>query len=187
VLLLDEPFGALDAQVRKDLRRWLREIHDRTGQTTIFVTHDQDEALELSDRVAVLDRGRLEQVGTPDEVQEHPASATVMKFLGDSVEVEAIAEGGRVLVRGRETPVIASAGTIGPVKLYVRPWQLQLAEPESAHLSGTVRSSYRTQGRQRIEVADAEGRVLAVEDSDGVRYAAGHPVGLRINGGHVFG
>jgi len=110
VLLLDEPFGALDAQVRKDLRRWLREIHDRTGQTTIFVTHDQDEALELSDRVAVLDRGRLEQVGTPDEVQENPASATVMKFLGDSVEVEAIAEGGRVLVRGRETPVAAPAG-----------------------------------------------------------------------------
>ncbi|MEE7503702.1 sulfate ABC transporter ATP-binding protein [Methylobacterium mesophilicum] len=187
VLLLDEPFGALDAQVRKDLRRWLREIHDRTGQTTIFVTHDQDEALELSDRVAVLDRGRLEQVGTPDEVQENPASATVMKFLGDSVEVEAIAEGGRVLVRGRETPVVAPVGTIGPVKLYVRPWQLQLAEPEASHLSGTVRSSYRTQGRQRIEVADAEGRVLAVEDSDGVRYAAGHPVGLRINGGHVFG
>jgi sulfate transport system ATP-binding protein len=187
VLLLDEPFGALDAQVRKDLRRWLREIHDRTGQTTIFVTHDQDEALELSDRVAVLDRGRLEQVGTPDEVQEHPASATVMKFLGDHVEVEAIAEGGRVLVRGRATPVAAPAGIIGPVKLYVRPWQLQLAEPEAAHLSGTVRSSYRSQGRQRIEVADDQGRVLAVEDFDGVRYPAGHPVGLRINGGHVFG
>jgi sulfate transport system ATP-binding protein len=187
VLLLDEPFGALDAQVRKDLRRWLREIHDRTGQTTIFVTHDQDEALELSDRVAVLDRGRLEQVGTPDEVQEHPASATVMKFLGDHVEVEALAEGGRVLVRGRETPVAAPAGIIGPVKLYVRPWQLQLAEPEAAHLSGTVRSSYRTQGRQRIEVVDTEGRVLAVEDFDGVRHPAGHPVGLRINGGHVFG
>ncbi|EIZ84530.1 ABC transporter-like protein [Methylobacterium sp. GXF4] len=187
VLLLDEPFGALDAQVRKDLRRWLREIHDRTGQTTIFVTHDQDEALELSDRVAVLDRGRLEQVGTPDEVQEHPASAIVMKFLGDHVEVEALAEGGRVLVRGRETPVAAPAGIIGPVKLYVRPWQLQLAEPEAAHLSGTVRSSYRSQGRQRIEVADDQGRVLAVEDFDGVRYPAGHPVGLRINGGHVFG
>jgi sulfate transport system ATP-binding protein len=91
------------------------------------------------------------------------------------------------LVRGRETPVVAPAGIIGPVKLYVRPWQLQLAEPESAHLSGTVRSSYRSQGRQRIEVADAEGRVLAVEDFDGIRYPAGHPVGLRINGGHVFG
>jgi sulfate/thiosulfate transport system ATP-binding protein len=73
VLLLDEPFGALDAKVRKELRRWLREFHDRTGHTTVFVTHDQDEALELSDRVAVLEKGRLEQVGTPDEVYDRPA------------------------------------------------------------------------------------------------------------------
>ncbi|TXM91764.1 sulfate/molybdate ABC transporter ATP-binding protein [Methylobacterium sp. WL30] len=187
VLLLDEPFGALDAQVRKDLRRWLREIHDRTGQTTIFVTHDQDEALELSDRVAVLDKGRLEQVGTPDEVQENPASATVLRFLGDAIEVEAIAEGGRVRVDGKPTPVAAPAGLIGPVKLFVRPWQLQLVEPATAHLTGTVRSSYRSQGRQRIEVGRPDGGLLIVEDSDGERYAAGREVGLRINGGYVFG
>jgi len=67
VLLLDEPFGALDAQVRKDLRKWLREIHDRTGHTTVFVTHDQDEAMELADRVVVMSQGAIEQVGTPDE------------------------------------------------------------------------------------------------------------------------
>ncbi|WP_425452613.1 sulfate/molybdate ABC transporter ATP-binding protein [Methylobacterium radiodurans] len=187
VLLLDEPFGALDAQVRKDLRRWLREIHDRTGQTTIFVTHDQDEALELSDRVAVLDRGRLEQVGTPDEVQDNPASATVLKFLGDAVEVEAIAEGGQVRVDGRPVPgVVAPAGLIGPVKLYVRPWQFQLTDPAGAHLHGTVRASHRSQGRQRIEVERGPGRPLLVEDFDGERYAAGHPVGLRIVGGYVF-
>nr|WP_306423963.1 sulfate/molybdate ABC transporter ATP-binding protein [Methylobacterium gregans] len=187
VLLLDEPFGALDAQVRKDLRRWLREIHDRTGQTTIFVTHDQDEALELSDRVAVLDKGRLEQVGTPDEVQDNPASATVLKFLGDAVEVEAIAEGGQVRVDGRPVPgVVAPAGLIGPVKLHVRPWQFQLTDPSAAHLRGTVRSSHRSQGRQRIEVEHGPGRPLLVEDFDGERYAAGHPVGLRIVGGYVF-
>ncbi|GJE61924.1 Sulfate/thiosulfate import ATP-binding protein CysA [Methylobacterium trifolii] len=190
VLLLDEPFGALDAQVRKDLRRWLREIHDRTGQTTIFVTHDQDEALELSDRVAVLNKGRLEQVGTPDEVQEQPASPTVLKFLGDSVEVEALVEGtggqARVLVNGRPTPVAAPANTIGPVKLYVRPWQLQFAEAHDQHLAGTVRSSYRSQGRQRIEVEHLDGKVLVVEDFDGERYEAGRAVGLRINGGYVF-
>ncbi len=81
----------------------------------------------------------------------------------------------------------APPGVIGPVKLYVRPWQLQLVELEAAHLSGTVRSSYRSQGRQRIEVEEAGGQILAVEDFDGVRYAAGHPVGLRINGGYVFG
>ncbi|MEA1834509.1 sulfate/molybdate ABC transporter ATP-binding protein [Methylobacterium durans] len=186
VLLLDEPFGALDAQVRKDLRRWLREIHDRTGQTTIFVTHDQDEALELSDRVAVLDKGRLEQVGTPDEVQDRPASATVLKFLGDAVEFEAIVEGERVLVDGRPTPVTAPRGVIGPARLYVRPWQLQFVDPAEAHLSGTVRASHRSQGRQRVEVERPDGRLVVVEDFDGDRYAAGRPVGLRINGGYVF-
>ncbi len=81
VLLLDEPFGALDAKVRKDLRRWLREIHDRTGLTTIFVTHDQDEAMELADRVAILNNGRIEQVGAPDEIRRAPASAFVREFL----------------------------------------------------------------------------------------------------------
>ena len=189
VLLLDEPFGALDAQVRKDLRRWLREIHDRTGQTTIFVTHDQDEALELSDRVAVLDRGRLEQIGTPDEVQDHPASATVLRFLGDAVEIEAIAESGQVRVNGRPVPVAAPPGAIGPVRLYVRPWQIQLADDADAvHLSGSVRASHRSQGRQRIEVDRPEGGgPLLVEDVDGERYAAGRPVGLRIVGGYVFG
>ena len=186
VLLLDEPFGALDAQVRKDLRRWLREIHDRTGQTTIFVTHDQDEALELSDRVAVLDRGRLEQVGTPDEVQEHPISPTVLKFLGDTIEVEAIAQNGQVLVDGRPTPLTAPAGLVGPVKLFARPWQLQFAEAHEAHLSGTVRSSYRTQGRQRIEVDRPGAKVVVVEAADTARLAAGREVGLRIVGGHVF-
>jgi sulfate transport system ATP-binding protein len=81
VLLLDEPFGALDAKVRKDLRHWLRELHDRTGHTTVFVTHDQEEALELADRVAILNGGRLEQIGTPDEVYDSPASPFVMSFV----------------------------------------------------------------------------------------------------------
>jgi sulfate transport system ATP-binding protein len=84
VLLLDEPFGALDAKVRKDLRRWLRDIHDRTGHTTLFVTHDQDEAMELADRVVVLNQGRIEQIGSPEEVYETPASPFVFGFIGDS-------------------------------------------------------------------------------------------------------
>jgi sulfate transport system ATP-binding protein len=81
VLLLDEPFGALDAKVRKELRLWLREIHDRTGLTTVFVTHDQAEAMDLADRVAVLNAGRIEQVGTPREVSEAPATPFVREFL----------------------------------------------------------------------------------------------------------
>ncbi|WP_409564688.1 sulfate/molybdate ABC transporter ATP-binding protein [Methylobacterium sp. J-067] len=185
VLLLDEPFGALDAQVRKDLRRWLREIHDRTGQTTIFVTHDQDEALELSDRVAVLDKGRLEQVGTPDEVQENPVSATVLNFLGDTIEFEAIAQNGRVFVNGRETPIVVDPSRNGPIKLHSRPWQLQFVEPDEAHLQATVRSSYRTQGRQRVEVHQPDGKFIRVEAVDGNRYPTGSKIGLRIVQGYV--
>ncbi|QIM53910.1 sulfate/molybdate ABC transporter ATP-binding protein [Hydrogenophaga crocea] len=82
VLLLDEPFGALDAQVRKELRRWLRRLHDELHVTSIFVTHDQEEALEVADRVVLMNRGRIEQVGSPREVWEHPATPFVARFLG---------------------------------------------------------------------------------------------------------
>jgi len=84
VLLLDEPFGALDAQVRHDLRQWLRHIHDKTGYTTIFVTHDQDEALSIADRVAIFREGQVEQIGTPGEILAHPATPFVREFLKES-------------------------------------------------------------------------------------------------------
>jgi len=83
VLLLDEPFGALDAQVRAELRRWLRKLHDEIHVTSVFVTHDQEEALEVADRIVVMNRGRIEQVGTPDQVYEHPANPFVLNFLGN--------------------------------------------------------------------------------------------------------
>jgi sulfate transport system ATP-binding protein len=85
VLLLDEPFGALDAKIRKDLRQWLRDLHHRIGHTTVFVTHDQDEAFELADRVAILNQGRIEQVGTPGQIRLRPANAFVADFLGQQV------------------------------------------------------------------------------------------------------
>lgn len=83
VLLLDEPFGALDAKVRLELRQWLRQLHDDVGVTSVFVTHDQEEALEVADQVAVMNQGRIVQVGTPDEVYNHPASSFVYNFLGN--------------------------------------------------------------------------------------------------------
>src|SRR5262245_36508276 len=83
VLLLDEPFGALDAKVRKDLRRWLRRLHDEVKATTVFVTHDQEEAMEVADRVVVMNRGRIEQIGAPDDVYQNPATPFVYEFLGD--------------------------------------------------------------------------------------------------------
>jgi sulfate transport system ATP-binding protein len=87
VLLLDEPFGALDARVRAELREWLRRLHEEVHVTTVFVTHDQEEAMEVSDRVAVLNRGRLEQVGTPLDLYDEPASEFVMRFVGDAHEL----------------------------------------------------------------------------------------------------
>ncbi len=93
VLLLDEPFGALDAKVRKELRRWLRRLHDELHITSIFVTHDQEEALEVADRVVLMDHGRVEQVGAPTEVYEHPATPFVYGFLGASNRFSAPADG----------------------------------------------------------------------------------------------
>ena len=121
VLLLDEPFGALDAKVRQELRRWLRHIHERTGHTTVFVTHDQDEALELADRVAILNEGRLEQIGTPDEVYERPASPFVMSFVGDTSRVPVVVERGKVLLGELPLPVDVLPERDGAASLYVRP------------------------------------------------------------------
>jgi sulfate transport system ATP-binding protein len=87
VLLLDEPFGALDAKVRKELREWLRRLHDEVPVTTVFVTHDQEEALEVADEIVVINEGRVEQVGTPDELYDAPANDFVMSFLGPTTEI----------------------------------------------------------------------------------------------------
>jgi len=105
VLLLDEPFGALDAKVRKELRRWLRRLHDEIQLTSVFVTHDQEEALEVADRVVVVNHGRIEQVGTPEEVYDHPATPFVYEFLGNVNVIES--EGGRDYVRPHEIEVTA--------------------------------------------------------------------------------
>ena len=98
VLLLDEPFGALDANVRRDLRRWLRKIHDELGITTLFVTHDQEEALDLADRVVILNKGKIVQEGTPEAVCRNPADAFVMNFLGDANRLDADIRGGKAYI-----------------------------------------------------------------------------------------
>jgi sulfate/thiosulfate transport system ATP-binding protein len=125
VLLLDEPFGALDATVRKSLRRELRRIHDATGVTTIFVTHDQEEALELADRVAILNQGRIEQVGTPDQVHDHPASAFVCGFVGESNRFEGEVKGGLFTSGPLSLPAAGIAD--GRALAYFRPYELRRA------------------------------------------------------------
>ena len=126
ILLLDEPFGALDAQVRRELRRWLREIHDRTGHTTVFVTHDQEEALELADRVAILNRGVIEQVGAPSAVYDTPSSAFVCGFVGAANRFEGEVAGGRFVSGAVALPAKDAAD--GRSVAFVRPHDFVPAE-----------------------------------------------------------
>ena len=110
VLLLDEPFGALDAKVRKELRRWLRQFHDETGLTTIFVTHDQEEALELADEVVVLHQGRIEQIGSPQHLYDEPGTAFVCEFLGNVNRIDHWRDfTGPMYVRPHEVEVVFAA------------------------------------------------------------------------------
>ena len=115
VLLLDEPFGALDAKVRKELRRWLRRLHEEMGLTSVFVTHDQEEALELADRVVVMSNGKIEQVGTPDEVYERPATPFVYEFLGHVNRMPCTVARGRARIWHQEFGV--DSGEAAPVEL----------------------------------------------------------------------
>ncbi len=118
ILLLDEPFGALDAKVRKDLRRWLRQLHDKIHITTIFVTHDQEEALEIADTVVVMNHGKIEQVGTPQEVYDHPANPFVYQFLG---EVNCIAAH-----HPTDSTATVALEPIATPSIYVRPHDIDL-------------------------------------------------------------
>ena len=129
VLLLDEPFGALDAKVREELRRWLRRLHDELHITSVFVTHDQEEALEVANKVVVLNNGRIEQAGTPDELYHHPATPFVYNFLGNVNLFHGRVSDGRIYVRGVPIAVngheVASADGKSAA-VYVRPHLLEI-------------------------------------------------------------
>ena len=128
VLLLDEPFGALDAKVRKELRRWLRRLHDELHVTSIFVTHDQEEALEVADRVVLMNSGCIEQVGSPQQVWDHPASPFVYGFLGDVNLFRGRAHQGELHVHGMQIDASEHSGAQdAPASAYVRPHELDVA------------------------------------------------------------
>jgi len=156
VLLLDEPFGALDAQVRRGLRRWLRELHDRTGHTTLFVTHDQEEALELADRVAILNRGRIEQAGSPDDILDRPATAFVAGFVGDAVCLPVDAAGHWIRI-GAHSIRTEQSNVAGPAELFVRPRDLRLANGEADAIPARVTAVRRTGPARRVELALGDG------------------------------
>ena len=150
VLLLDEPFGALDAKVRVELRRWLRRLHDQTGQTTLFVTHDQEEALELADRVVVMRDGRIEQIGKPDEIYHAPASAFVFDFIGRANALDGQVENGAFTLPGLRLPAEGVAD--GNARLYLRPHDLVPANGEDG-FAAQVRATHRLAGRVTVELA----------------------------------
>jgi sulfate transport system ATP-binding protein len=146
VLLLDEPFGALDAKVRKELRRWLRRLHDEMHVTSVFVTHDQEEAMEVADRIVVMNQGRIEQAGSPDEVYDQPATPFVLKFLGD------------VNLFHRRTDA-------GVAVSYVRPHELDIvAQPQADTWPVTLLQTLTVGPNTRIEfLREEDGSLVDVE------------------------
>jgi sulfate transport system ATP-binding protein len=164
VLLLDEPFGALDAKVRFELRSWLRRLHDETGFTTVFVTHDQEEALELADRVVVMNQGRIEQDDTPDNVYAQPATAFVYDFLGRSNAIAGTVADGRFMAPGFVASVPSGDCAPGPATLFVRPHDLRLANGHPKALEAKVEAVHRLAGRTTFDATLAgQARDLLVD------------------------
>jgi sulfate/thiosulfate transport system ATP-binding protein len=172
VLLLDEPFGALDARVRAELRDWLRRLHEEVHVTTVFVTHDQEEAMEVADRVAVLNRGRLEQVGAPSELYDSPSSEFVLRFVGDAVRL------GSNLVRPHEI-VLRRWPSDGAVEVEIEriavlgaDARVDLADGAGERLSARLR-------RDELQDLDLErGEIVWATAEASVRDAeAGQPLG----------
>jgi sulfate/thiosulfate transport system ATP-binding protein len=129
VLLLDEPFGALDARVRVELRGWLRQLHQRTSVTTLLVTHDQEEALEVSERVVIMHEGRVEQVGTPHEIYDEPATPFVASFIGQPSLLRGRIEAGRASIGSHSLAAPSGAIEGSAVQAYVRPADVRIAKP----------------------------------------------------------
>jgi sulfate/thiosulfate transport system ATP-binding protein len=187
VLLLDEPFGALDAKVRKDLRRWLRDLHQRLGLTSIFVTHDQEEALELADQVVVMRQSRIEQIGSPREIYDRPATPFVYEFLGSANRLPCHVHAGRIDVAGgRVEPPFGSGIADGPAWLFVRPHDLAVEPAGRAQGMAATLTSVMTTGptywlRLELERADAEVEAeMAKSRFDALGLAPGALVTLRL-------
>ena len=153
VLLLDEPFGALDAKVRRDLRRWLLEMHNKTGHTTVFVTHDQEEALELADRIVVMSEGRIEQIGTPDEIYDRPNSPFVYSFIGESSMLPVRIEKGKAWIDGHSLDLAVDDLVSGPAQLFFRPHDVEVGDDLAGAIPATVQGVRRHGGARRLDLA----------------------------------
>ena len=191
ILLLDEPFGALDARVRQELRRWLRRLHDELHVTSVFVTHDQEEAFEVSDRIVLMNQGRIEQVGSPAQVFDEPASPFVMRFLGAVNVFRGHVEGDRAYVQDLEFAAPGGAGRTA-AHVFVRPHELEIhkaAVPGS--LPATVSRLVPLGASVRVELsAPANGGAVEVEldlrKSEALALAPGDRVHLSPRRVRVF-
>jgi len=166
VLLLDEPFGALDAKVRQELRRWLRRLHEEIHLTSVFVTHDQEEALELADRVVIMNEGQVEQDGTPEDVFERPASAFVMNFLGSVNIFHGRVEHGRALLGPLSVDYPEHrAPDSRPAAGYARPHELEIARMDEGGggLWAALTTTNPAGAIVRLELKAEDGALLQVE------------------------
>jgi sulfate transport system ATP-binding protein len=193
VLLLDEPFGSLDAKVRQGLRRWLRRLHDEIHVTSVFVTHDQEEALEVADRVVVMNQGRVEQVGTPEEVFHHPATPFVIDFLGNVNTFRGRIEAGGARFGSLVLDHVEGTQADGtPASLFVRPHALSLERSPNGHASlrATVRRVHSAGSQVKVELTADTGETLLAEMSH-TQYAdlpvtAGSTVYVTLREARVF-
>ncbi|MBR9858262.1 MAG: sulfate/thiosulfate ABC transporter ATP-binding protein CysA [Gammaproteobacteria bacterium] len=167
VLLLDEPFGALDAQVRKELRRWLRRLHDELHFTSIFVTHDQEEALDVSDQVVVMSQGKVEQIGSPDDIWQQPASRFVLEFLGEVNQIDGELHGSRFKVGHYPLQLPVASHRQGKASWYLRPHEISLSiAADTHHPLPVVVTDVNPRGallRLELEPQDWPGQLLEAE------------------------
>jgi len=187
VLLLDEPLSALDAKVRVQLRDEIRRIQTELGITTLFVTHDQEEALAVADRVAVMNAGNIEQIGTPEELYTAPATAFVANFVGLSNRVPASVAGHEVTVYGTKLQLLGESPADVPVFAMIRPEDFGIAASVSGDtgLAGTVVTSSFLGSFRRTQVRLADDTIVAVQHEVGDRHEPGDAVTLRLKGSPV--
>ncbi len=186
ILLLDEPFGALDAKVRKELRKWLRALHHEIKVTSIFVTHDQEEALEVANRVVVMDKGRIEQIGTPNEVYDHPANAFVHGFIGESIVLSVDVRDGRVRLGDRPLEIAADGAASGASRLFIRRHDLAIGPPGSGALQGEVTRVRDFGPLHRAEIALGGGEVIEIDAPRDRELHCGERIGLQPRRYRIF-
>ena len=189
VLLLDEPFGALDARVRKELRRWVRKLHKEINVTSVFVTHDQEEALELADRIAIMNVGQIEQVATPTEAYDRPATQFVSEFLGFANRLPCHVEGGMARLGGFTFPTELD-DYAGEAVAFVRPHEIGLNRANGHDVAqATIDSIVALGPTARVDLAYGEHRLEVLVDRERLvelGLVIGDPCAVTITRAHVF-